>query len=57
MNFPEIEIKRSIGKINLPFHYKDPFERMLISQSITRNLPIVTSDSVFKEYSVSVLGI
>jgi PIN domain nuclease of toxin-antitoxin system len=38
----------------LPFHHKDPFDRMLISQAMARNLPIVTADPVFKEYPVTV---
>jgi PIN domain nuclease of toxin-antitoxin system len=29
---------------NLPFHHKDPFDRMLIAQSITNNYPIMTED-------------
>jgi PIN domain nuclease of toxin-antitoxin system len=29
---------------DLPFHHKDPFDRMLISQSIADNYPIMTED-------------
>jgi PIN domain nuclease of toxin-antitoxin system len=29
---------------DLPFHHKDPFDRMLISQSIADNCPIMTHD-------------
>ncbi len=28
----------------LPFHHRDPFDRMLISQAIERNLYVVTQD-------------
>lgn len=34
----------------LPFHHRDPFDRMLICQSIERNLPVVTQDPAFKQY-------
>ena len=34
----------------LPFHHRDPFDRMLISQSITRNLPLMTCDKAFTAY-------
>lgn len=53
----EYIIEDSISLSTLPFHHKDPFDRMLISQAISRNLPIVTADSVFKEYPVSVFVI
>lgn len=79
----EIEIKRSIGKLDipgdyrnyielsglkeleysfkdsehlnkLPFHHKDPFDRMLISQAISRNLRIISADKVFNGYPAKV---
>ncbi|BAY39740.1 hypothetical protein NIES2111_41170 [Nostoc sp. NIES-2111] len=39
----------------LPFHHKDPFDRLIIAQSLVESLPIVTRDSVFKSYSVQIL--
>ena len=36
----------------LPFHHKDPFDRLLIAQSIEEKLTIVTADSQFSAYSV-----
>lgn len=36
---------------DLPFHHRDPFDRMLIVQAIERGVPIVTADSVFYRYS------
>ena len=32
----------------LPFHHKDPFDRLLIAQSIEEDLTIVTTDSQFQ---------
>lgn len=40
---------------NLPFHHKDPFDRLLIAQAITENMTLVTSDRKFSLYDVSVL--
>jgi PIN domain nuclease of toxin-antitoxin system len=34
----------------MAFHHKDPFDRMLIAQSISRKYPIMTHDSKFKLY-------
>ena len=39
----------------LPFHHRDPFDRMLISQAIERNLFIVTQDQAFKHYSCQLI--
>lgn len=42
-------------KINasLPFHHRDPFDRMIISQSVAENISIVTVDSAFTQYSIT----
>lgn len=37
-----------LGK--LPFHHRDPFDRMLISQAMERRLRVVTQDPAFKQY-------
>jgi len=39
----------------LPFHHKDPFDRLLIAQSAEEELTIVTADSQFPAYSVKLL--
>ena len=35
---------------DLPFHHRDPFDRMLIAQALERQLSIVTQDPAFKHY-------
>lgn len=39
----------------LPFHYKDPFDRLLIAQAIVEDLPILTADPLFKLYPVKII--
>jgi PIN domain nuclease of toxin-antitoxin system len=39
----------------LPLHHRDPFDRMLIAQSIEEKLPVITSDPLFKRYPVEVI--
>ena len=34
----------------LPFHHRDPFDRMLISQSLSRGYRVMTEDSKFASY-------
>jgi PIN domain nuclease of toxin-antitoxin system len=36
----------------LPFHHRDPFDRLLIAQAITEQYPIVSIDDKFDAYSV-----
>lgn len=36
---------------SLPFHHRDPFDRMLISQSLETGIPILTHDAVFRSYN------
>lgn len=35
---------------DLPFHHKDPFDRMLICQAIHNDLYLMTDDEKFKQY-------
>lgn len=37
---------------NLPNHHRDPFDRLLISQSIVEQIPILSVDKLFDLYSV-----
>ena len=39
----------------LPFHHKDPFDRMLICQSLANNYPIMTDDSKFAQYNCQIV--
>jgi PIN domain nuclease of toxin-antitoxin system len=40
----------------LPLHHRDPFDRMLIAQAQSEQLPIMTSDRQFASYSVKLLS-
>ncbi len=40
---------------NLPFHHKDPFDRLLIAQSIVEDFTLVTDDPKFSDYSAAIL--
>lgn len=37
---------------DLPFHHKDPFDRMLIAQALEENLTVIGSDKIFDDYGV-----
>lgn len=38
--------------IELPFHHRDPFDRLLIAQAKVEGIAIVGGDSVFDVYGV-----
>ena len=46
-----IEIAHLATVATLPFHHRDPFDRLLIAQSITEKMPVVSSDSAFDAYT------
>ena len=39
----------------LPFHHRDPFDRLMISQAETEELTIITKDAVFSQYNIQTL--
>jgi PIN domain nuclease of toxin-antitoxin system len=36
----------------LPLHHRDPFDRIIIAQAITENIPVISSDAAFDDYYV-----
>jgi len=38
---------------HLPFHHRDPFDRLLIVQALTENLTLLSRDAVFPQYDIS----
>ena len=40
---------------DLPFHHRDPFDRMLIAQSMARNIRLMSDDRRLAEYGCSLL--
>ena len=36
----------------LPFHHRDPFDRLLVAQALDERLTLVSADPVFKKYGV-----
>jgi PIN domain nuclease of toxin-antitoxin system len=38
--------------VSLPFHHRDPFDRLLAAQAIAESLPLVSRDAVFDTYGL-----
>jgi len=53
-NIP-IHASHALYECNLPNLHRDPFDRMLVSQSRIEKMPIITGDPLIKQYKVSVI--
>ena len=38
---------------SLPFHHSDPFDRLIVAQSLSENIPIVSTDPQLDPYGVT----
>ncbi|SLM33103.1 PilT protein domain protein [Desulfamplus magnetovallimortis] len=47
-----ITVLQSECVISLPFHHRDPFDRLIIAQSLVEEIPVVSSDTMFDSYGV-----
>jgi len=41
--------------LTLPFHHRDPFDRLLLAQALTEGMTIVTRDDQFSNYGVPLI--
>jgi PIN domain nuclease of toxin-antitoxin system len=48
----EIDLRHVLRVAALPFHHRDPFDRLLAAQALEEDLTIVTADPVFRRYGV-----
>ena len=47
-----IEMPHCEQVTKLPFHHRDPFDRMLIAQAMVEGMHVLTNDTDFSEYSI-----
>ena len=48
----KIELPHVLRIEKLPFHHRDPFDRLIIAQAIEDNLKILGSDNTYDKYKV-----
>jgi len=41
----------------LPFHHRDPFDRLLVAQAVVEGLTLVTHDALLSRYGVPILRV
>jgi PIN domain nuclease of toxin-antitoxin system len=50
-----VELQHVIYSGTLPWHHRDPFDRLLISQALLEGVPILTQDRKIAQYTVPIL--
>ena len=53
--FLDFNAKDAVLLRDMPFHHKDPFDRMLIAQSIANKIHIMSDDRKFKLYDCKLI--
>lgn len=48
----DIALSHALRAASLPLHHRDPFDRMIIAQSLVENLPVLSNDSAFDAYGI-----
>ena len=49
-----ISFANTVRVMNLPLHHRDPFDRILIAQSINHSLTLISCDAAFAAYSIQI---
>lgn len=47
-----VETRHVAAVAKLPFHHRDPFDRLLVCQAKAEDLAIVSADAIFRRYGV-----
>ena len=48
-----IELRHATRVASLPFHHRDPFDRLLAAQAIEETLIVVSADPIFGKYGIA----
>ena len=49
----DITVDNLIKLTTLPFHHRDPFDRLIIAQALVEGLPIIGADVIFDAYGIN----
>lgn len=50
-----VEWEHAAAVEDLPFHHRDPFDRIIIAQALTEEMTLVSRDKVFRRYGVQLV--
>ncbi|MCY3721045.1 MAG: type II toxin-antitoxin system VapC family toxin [Candidatus Poribacteria bacterium] len=49
----DVTVGNLIKLTTLPFHHRDPFDRLIIAQAFAEELPIIGADAAFDAYGIN----
>ena len=47
-----IELRHTSKLVSLPFHHSDPFDRLLVAQALSEQVPMVSGDATIDAYGI-----
>lgn len=47
-----VALEHTIAVSALPFHHRDPFDRLLVAQSRVSDIPLISADSILDQYEI-----
>ena len=48
-----IKVEQTLVLTTLPFHHRDPFDRLIIAQAMKEKMTLVSVDPVFDDYGIT----
>lgn len=48
----EIDFRHAAKVESLPFHHRDPFDRLLVAQAMSEKMAVVSADAALSEYGI-----
>ena len=55
LNLLAVEPRHLVPLLNLPYHHRDPFDRLLVAQALAEQLTLVSCDADVVKYPVPVV--
>ncbi len=50
-----VQISHAVQVYDLPRHHDDPFDRLLVAQSLVESMPLISADAEIRKYEVEVI--
>ena len=47
-----IQLRHTSKLVSLPFHHKDPFDRLLVAQALIEQIPLISGDATLDAYGI-----
>src|SRR5215210_9090278 len=51
-HYLHIEPRHTVALVSLPYHHRDPFDRLLVAQAMVEAIPVVSGDAALDRYAI-----